>query len=357
MWPKWINFKGMTQQGDRALIGGSSKVHDTTERMCLKIQSPSFGEWVACGRTIQANSCSFATGGDVSVGAIYELFNGIVMKSRPHFGLPTAIEIFYGCLKPGLARWGKYRRDAKTQAQPHHPSYHIRVHVRPLKTGVVVELNVGGKSYLAPMRNQPLNHYFSGDGGHNPCSGQPSVKGDTGEDLHLAASLHGQSFHDVETVQFRFTARNVWKVPSARRWRSPDTLATIQRPPSFENASNGADRWRSLDASVDHLSMNCSSTELAKIARGFEFSSYSQHLVFHFMIRSVHRSLASAGSIAPVHSVKSTPLSSPNPQLDSCETNIKSPCHCAHGNTVSDGGHHFPALLLFCFFRVMVSLS
>src|SRR5262249_14397094 len=68
-----------------------------------------------------------------------------VLKPRPHFGLPQAVEALDGSLEARLAGRDKDGHDAQAQADAGHATNGVGVDLRSLEERVVVELCVAGQ--------------------------------------------------------------------------------------------------------------------------------------------------------------------------------------------------------------------
>lgn len=123
------------------------------------------------------------------------------MEPPPHFGVPTAVEIFDGSLEPAFLGWGEHRRHAQLKAGAHDAAERILAMMTALKDRVVVELGVGRQPEFFPMLQEGFHGDFGGHQRLRPGARQPAVQRNDVEGLQAHSALEGESFDDVEAVE------------------------------------------------------------------------------------------------------------------------------------------------------------
>src|SRR6516225_7126031 len=143
---------------------------------------------------------------------------GLMMKPRPDLGLPLAVEAFDRCLETHLPRGNEDRDHSEAQAGPRHPADGIRVDLRPLEGGIVVELGVARQAHRPPVLDQAFHGELCGDDRVRPGHDQPAVQGDAVEDLDRNATLDDQALDAIKAIQLGTPISDVGQVPPRRWW-------------------------------------------------------------------------------------------------------------------------------------------
>src|SRR6266516_3401830 len=143
------------------------------------------------------------------------LFRGPAQKDHTpvqrglQIGLPAAVEILHGSLKPRLTRRSKDRGDVQAQAETADPPDGIGELVRSLKARIVIELSVGGQSAGTPMLDEGVGGPSGGDRALRPGGDQAPVQRDPIQDFHFDSPFDHQAFDDVEAVKLALASSDI----------------------------------------------------------------------------------------------------------------------------------------------------
>lgn len=113
-----------------------------------------------CG--IDALSQTGSQGADIRIGASLQSVEIPMLEAVPDLGLPATVVVFNGCLKAWFLRWNKDGDDSELEAEPGDSAENIRVVMRPLKKGVVIELSVARKTVCFPVGDE-IGEYVVGE--------------------------------------------------------------------------------------------------------------------------------------------------------------------------------------------------
>ena len=301
--PPATDKEGFAQEKGRSVLSQASDVNEGALGRALKVESPGLRKGRAGRRGLSTTGATAVQRSNESMGMASKFRQIAMMKSVPDFLLPAAVEVLDHPLETCLVGRNENRDDPETEAQTHDATEDVAVVVRSLKTGVVVELDIGGEAVCTPMRDQARN----GDGGRKggfrgPGAGQTSVQGTRGEHVEQGSVLYPQVLDDVEAVQFSSMGGHLRQIPSAGRGGAAGATAAVQRPASFENAADGTQRRTSPGAALPELPINGLGTVLAQVAVVCERTAHLQDDGFHLRrspLRAV-RARRPVGKIGPV---------------------------------------------------------
>src|SRR3989442_258510 len=200
-----------------------------------------------------------------------------MMKPSPHLGLPTAVKIFHGGLKPGLPRRSKHGGDVQAQAETADAPHRIRELVRPLKARIVIELGVSRQAEGAPMLQEGIGGSLRGDRALRPGRDQAPVQRNPVQDFYLDSPFDHQTFDKVEAVQLALTLSDLRKIPAGWRRRPSHTPLTVQDAAPLQDPSNRSPRRQRGELARLQFPLNGSIPVLPQGTALFQFSAQSQN--------------------------------------------------------------------------------
>src|SRR5208337_775978 len=107
MLPECVNCKGVAQDFHPALFVGTAQVDDQAGGRLVPIDRECFWKRSAGGMAIMSARQMLAVGAGETTGRVVESRQALMMKSRPDFFLPQAVEILNDPLKPYFQWRGK----------------------------------------------------------------------------------------------------------------------------------------------------------------------------------------------------------------------------------------------------------
>ena len=152
--PVRVHHPGSAQDADCPVGIRAAQIDYQPARSALEIQPPVFRESPAAGRPFGPARPALLISRHEAVAGRLQGAHGGMMKAWPDLLLPEVIEALIEILRPVLARGREDGCDPQTEAQADDLAQHIGMSVRPLETGVVIELGLDGAS-RAPARALP----------------------------------------------------------------------------------------------------------------------------------------------------------------------------------------------------------
>ena len=162
------------------------------------------------------------------------------MSALPDLLLPQRVEAFDVGLEARFARRREDGCDAVAEAKADDFANDVWAIMRALKTGVVIELCVGGEADFTPMLIEPRNGPRAGDGGVEPSVDARPHEAFGGEDVEKTDAFDGQILDAIERIHIRLATRHSGQIPARGRSRAADAMVGIQEPIARENTSDGA---------------------------------------------------------------------------------------------------------------------
>src|SRR6266566_2797391 len=264
--PVRIHPERTSQEVHLTLFRGPAQKDHTPVQRGLQIGLPGGRKRTSRRSSFHPLGGTLAAGGDVARRLQLQGSQRIMMKARPDLGLPAAVEILHGSLKPRLTRRSKDRGDVQAQAETADPPDGIGELVRSLKARIVIELSVGGQSAGTPMLDEGVGGPSGGDRALRPGGDQAPVQRDPIQDFHFDSPFDHQAFDDVEAVQLALASSDIRKIPA--RWRRrPSRAPRLSRIRAMVRREGKGLKWRS-----------CSSRSIAA-------SPYSPKALFCFSSR------------------------------------------------------------------------
>src|SRR3990172_1238946 len=180
-----IDGKGMSEHVDTALVVGTSQIDDRSRGMFLQVKTPTFWKGTPSRRRLGTGRATLPGSDNVLGGTAGQPAKRMMFEPRPDLRLPETVEAFDGRLKTGLVGRRKYRNDPQAQAQSRHASHGIGMLSRSLKTIVVVELSIAGKSQCSPVFHQMLDHALGTDRPRRPGHRQSAMQRNSRQNGHI----------------------------------------------------------------------------------------------------------------------------------------------------------------------------
>jgi hypothetical protein len=341
--PKRVNAEEMPKQPDLAVVIGASKEDDLAHRRSLKVLMPGAREGSSRRSDQDAFGSTSSGGGDEPGGLILERFQGVVVKASPDLGLPAAVVAFDGGLEAGLARRREDRSHLEGEADPADTTEVIGIVMSTLEPGVVVELNVTGKTELAPVLDQSRHTGPRGDRGSGPGSRQGTVKRDGVKDFHIDSAFNDKAFDDVEAIGLELSGSDLGQVPAAwRAWPAHPWVA-IQSSSSFQDSANRANRRDPAVSLPAQLPVDGDITVLSQVACLPKLLAQLQDFLFDIR-RDTVGGLAgrSRGTVGPVDAFQAFSFSPAHPAVHRRVAQPKGPGDRPQRTTPADGRNHGP---------------
>jgi len=342
--PPATDKEGFAEEKGPSVLGQASDVNEGALRGALKVERPALRKGAAGRRGLWTTGAPAAQRANETPGMASKFGQIAMMKSVPDFLLPAAVEVLDHPLEPCLVGRNENRDDPETQAQTHDATEDVAVLVRSLKTGVVVELDIGGKAVCAPMPDHARNR----DGGRKrgsggPGAGQASVQGTCGEHVQQGTVLEPQVLDDVEAVQLGPMGGNLRQIPSAGRCGAAGATAAVQRPASFENAADGPRRGTSPGAALPELPMDGLGAVLAQVAVVRERTAHLQDEGFPLR-RSPLRGVRARRPVGQIRPVQTAALGAVDPPHHGGVVHVELSSHGANRSPMTHGAYHGFAL-------------
>ena len=242
-----------------------------------------------------------------------------------------------------LSRGNQDWDHAEAQAGPRHPADSIRVDLRCLEDGIVVELGVAWQAYHTPVLDQGFHGELCGDDRVRPGHDQAAVQRDAVEDLDGNAALDDQAFDAIKAIQLGTTIGDIGQVPPWRRRGPAQPTAVVQGAAALQDQADGADRGRVGDAAGEQFAVDGGGTELAEVTGVAQLLADGQDDVLQVMLGAVDRSGQAAGAVGPVHAIQSLLTGRCDPALHRTQSNAESVSDLTRGNSLANGFNHLAA--------------
>ena len=280
------------------------QIDQRSSQNVLQVQGPRLWKrWSWWGR-VDASDSPATYGRHVLVRLRKQLPPRLEPEAVPNLGLPASIVALDGSLKSGFSQRCEDHRDSQAKAQSRYSPHSIRMSVRSLKNGVVVELGVVGQAELTPVLQQGVEGRFRRDFRPWPRSNQSAMQRDAVEHLDAVAALNDKSFHDVEAIQFGSPPGQLWQVPTGRRRRPASSFATVQRPAPVENTANSTHRGNVATSTPGQLPVDSIPAELPQSTLFLQLASHGEDYVLTVLRRLVNRLGTSWWPVREVHSIE-----------------------------------------------------
>src|SRR5437667_3973876 len=326
--PVQIHQEGTPHEVHLTLLRGPTQKDHTPVERSLEVGLPSGRKRTSRRSCFHPLGGALVAGGDVACRLRLQSSQRIVMKACPDLGLPAAVEILHGSLKPRLTRWSKDRGDVQAQAETAHPPQGIGELVCSLKARVVIELSISGQPEGAPMLQEGLGGPPGGDGAFRPGGNQAPLQRGPVQDFHFHSAFDHQAFHDVEAVQFALGLSDIGKIPARWRRRSSLTPATVQGAAPLQDASDGAPRRQRGEVALSQVALKGGVPILAQGAALFQFSPHGQNQIHGS--ESGPSSVTSDGrTIVPLHAIQALTVGATDPVMQGRQTHVKATGHGA----------------------------
>jgi len=197
--PVGVDRDGAFQEAHLAAVVGSTQEKDPR---LGGHQRRGGGEGQPWRSGITARGVLGAVGLNELGGAAPQRRDGAMVPALPHPVLPEVVEAFHFGLEARFA-WGhEDRHHAQAQAEVDDAAEAIRVAVRAVKAGIVVELRVMGTAKGSPVFGQATEDVGGFERSVQPSGGQAAVERDGIEGFDFGPVADDQAFDKVKGIQF-----------------------------------------------------------------------------------------------------------------------------------------------------------
>jgi hypothetical protein len=341
-----IDGEGVTKEGDLTIVVAATQEDDLATGMGLQVKLKVLREGPSLGSAFSAPGGASLVSVGVEARLLLQARQALMLEALPDVGLPVAIVVLDGGLEAKLTRRHKHGHDGQLQAQSANRADGIRMLMRSLKEGIVIELGVAGQPPSLPV----LKAAFSYQGGREvlfgPGGSQVAVKRSDVEHPKLWPVFYHQPLDRIPKIQFREALSHIGQIPAPRRgWEAHSTSGVKDAAP-LEDALDGALTGQLQKAKLKQMLSNGSSTIVAKGILLFEILACLKHLSLKLLGIAPRWALGSGPVAAPVHRVKSLALGSLYPMLQRTQADTKGFGHRAQRLTLSHRCYHVPTLAL-----------
>ncbi len=163
-----------------------------------------------------------------------------MVKAPPHCSLPAPVEVLETVLKPMLARRRKHGDHVQLQTDPHHPTDHVWMLMRPLKPRVVIKLRIVGQPHGSPVLQHRVERSDRRVGQPGPGARQATLQRNHRENFDFRPLGDHQALDEVPTVEFRAARCTGGQIPAGRRWRATDAARGVKDAVPRQDAINRA---------------------------------------------------------------------------------------------------------------------
>lgn len=344
--PEGIHKPPVAEELDVAPSARAPDEHDSFRGEDRRTKAPRPRSGPAGRRRLNPGSQALAAHRDVAGGVAPQGRQRPEEEAPPDLGGVQAVEVLDGILETELPRGDKDGGNIELQAEPYHPTEDISMLMRSLEARVVIELSVGRAPHRLPMRDETGHDPARGRGAKGPGGGQPAVERDAREDVSERSAGELEVLQDVEEVQFGLLAGHSGQVPSWRRRRTPEPLATNEPAVPRQDAANRADTRRVGDAVGLQRAVDRRRAVLAEHTVGTQFVTQEENVMLEGQRRAIDRGAAPRRATAPVDPIQALPTRAGNPHLDGAQADAKSPSGRPHRRPAPHRSHHGATPLL-----------
>ena len=334
--PVAVDGEGVSEDFQRAGVGGASEKNDLPARSGMEVQLPSIGDRNPRGSSLDTGGVALPGGGDVSLRSLPEISQSRMDESIPDFGLPAPVEAFDGRLESRFVGGCKDRRDVETQAQPDDAADGIAMLSGTCEAVVVVELSKAWQSAGVPVLQQRVDDGRGRDLSFGPDRSQTAMQRDSRQNRQMRATANGEPFDGVERVQFAGSRGHPGQIPAGRRRRAADSLAAIEDSMTFENSPDRSPRRKAIEV-LQQFAMDGVGPELSEVADFLESATYRENTSLDG--DGCPPSLPGRrGVVSPVDAIEALQVGTSHPVLDGGEGHGKASSHRTHRLSRTDGG-------------------